>query len=49
MTLYIEYMENIYIKTILYSIIGSTTISTKMLHDSVKDIIQNPQQYKISS
>ncbi len=39
-------MENIYIKTTLYSIIGSTTISTKMLHDSVKDIIQNPQNIK---
>jgi adenosylcobinamide-phosphate synthase len=45
-TLYIEYMENIYIKTTLYSIIGSTTISTKMLHDSVKDIIQNPQNIR---
>jgi len=43
---YIEYMQNPYIQTLLYSIIGSTTISIKMLHESVEDIIKNPQNIK---
>lgn len=46
LTLYIEYMGNSYIETLLYGIVGSITISIKMLHSSVKDIIKNPQNIK---
>jgi len=45
-SVYIEYMQNPYIQTLLYSIIGSTTISIKMLHESVEDIIRNPQNVR---
>jgi len=36
----------IYANIILSSIIASTTIASKMLYDSVKDIIKNPQHIK---
>jgi len=45
-TLYINYMSNIYIEILLFSIVASTTISTKMLYSSVKDIIDNPTHIK---
>ena len=45
-TIYIDYMSNIYVQTLLFSIIASTTISSKMLYDSIKDIIDNPQNIK---
>ena len=45
-TIYINYMSNIYIQTLLFSIIASTTIASKMLYDSIKDIIDNPQNIK---
>ncbi len=45
-TIYIDYMQNVYIQTLLFSIVASTTISSKMLHDSVKDIIKNPSNIK---
>jgi len=45
-SIYIEYMGNFYIQTLLYSIIGSITISTKMLHKSIEDILDNPQNIK---
>ena len=40
-----DYLPN-YINLILSSIIASTTIASKMLYDSVKDIIKNPQHIK---
>jgi len=45
-TIYIEYMPNIYVQTLLFGIIGSMAISSKMLYDSIKDIIQNPKNIK---
>ena len=45
-TLYIDYMPNTYIQILLLSIVASTTISTKMLYNSVKDIIDNPTHIK---
>jgi adenosylcobinamide-phosphate synthase len=45
-TIYIGYMPNIYIEILLLSIIASTTISTKMLYESVKDIIKYPKNIK---
>jgi len=45
-TIYIKYMPNIYIQTLLFSIVASSTISTKMLYSSVKDIITNPTNIK---
>ena len=45
-TLYIGYMPNIYIQTILFAIIASTTISARMLYESVKDIITHPKNIK---
>lgn len=44
--LYIGYMPNIYIQTLLFAIVASTTISAKMLYESVKDIITNPQNIR---
>jgi adenosylcobinamide-phosphate synthase len=45
-TIYIDYMPNIYIQILLFSIVASTTISAKMLYNSVKDIIDNPTHIK---
>ena len=45
-TISIEYINNSYIQTLLYATIGSITISTKMLHNSIKDIIKNPKNIK---
>ncbi len=45
-TIYIDYMQNIYIQILLFSIVASTTISSKMLYDSVKDIIKNPKNIR---
>jgi adenosylcobinamide-phosphate synthase len=45
-TLYIEYMPNIYVQIVLFSIVASTTISANMLYNSVKDIIDNPTNIK---
>ena len=39
-------MPNIYIQILLFSIVASTTISAKMLYNSVKDIIDNPTHIK---
>jgi len=44
--LYIGYMPNIYIQTLLFAIVASTTISAKMLYESVKDVITNPQNIR---
>ncbi len=44
--LYIGYMPNIYIQTLLFAIVASTTISAKMLYESVKDIIDNPENIR---
>ena len=44
--LYIGYMPNIYIQTLLFAIVASTTISAKMLYESVKDIIENPENIR---
>jgi len=44
--LYIRYMQNYYIQIILFSLVASTTISARMLYDSVKEIIINPQKIK---
>jgi len=45
-TLYIGYMPNPYIQTALYAIIASTTLSSRMLYDSVKDIITHPERIR---
>ena len=45
-TIYIEYMPNIYIQILLFSIVASTTISANMLYTSVKNIINNPTHLK---
>jgi adenosylcobinamide-phosphate synthase len=45
-SIYIGYMTNIYIQTLLFSIVASITISSKMLYEAVKDIITNPQNIK---
>ncbi len=45
-TIYIDYMQNIYIQIFLFSIVASTTISSKMLYDSVKDITKNPKNIR---
>jgi adenosylcobinamide-phosphate synthase len=45
-TLYIGYMGNIYIQTLLFAIIGSTTIASTMLYESVKDIIEHPEHIR---
>ncbi len=45
-SIYINYMGNIYIEIFLYSIIASTTISSKMLYETVNDIIKNPKNIK---
>ena len=39
-------LEDNYISLIILSIITSTTIASKMLYDSVKDIIQNPHHIR---
>ena len=44
--LYIGYMPNIYIQTLLFAIVASTTISAKMLYESVKEIIDNPENIR---
>ncbi len=44
--LYMGYMPNIYIQTLLFAIVASTTISAKMLYVSVKDIIVNPENIR---
>jgi len=44
--LVIGYLPNIYLQTLLFSIIASTTISAKMLYESVKDIMVHPQNIK---
>ncbi len=46
LSLYIGYMPNIYIQTALYAVIASTTISSRMLYDSVYGIITDPQDIK---
>ena len=46
LVIYIGYMGNLYIETLLFSIVASTTIASKMLYDSVKEIISNPEQIK---
>ena len=45
-SIYIDYMSNIYVQTLLLSIIASTTIASKMLYDSIKDIIDNPKNIR---
>jgi len=45
-TIYIDYMQNIYIQTFLFAVVGSIAISSKMLYDSIKDIIKNPHHIK---
>ena len=45
-SLYIGYMGNVYVETLLFGIIASTTIASKMLYDSVKEIITNPTHIK---
>ncbi len=45
-SLYINYMHNIYIQILLLSIIASTTISTKMLYEAVRDIKKHPKNIK---
>ncbi len=45
-TIYIDYMQNIYIQILLFSIVASITISSKMLYDSVKDITKNPKNIR---
>jgi adenosylcobinamide-phosphate synthase len=44
--LYIGYLSNIYIQTGLYAIVASTTISSRMLYDAVKEIISSPKKIK---
>jgi len=44
--LYIGYMSNIYIQIFLFSIVGSMAISSKMLYETVEDIIKNPENIK---
>ena len=46
MTFVIGQVPNGYVETLLLSIIASTTISAKMLYESVKDIIKNPQNIR---
>jgi len=46
LNLYIGYMPNIYVQTGLYALIASTTISSRMLYDAVKDIIEHPIHIK---
>ncbi len=45
-TISIDYIDNIYIQLFIFSIVASTTISSKMLYDSVKDIIKNPKNIR---
>jgi len=45
-TIYIDYMPNVYVQTVLLAIVGSVTISSKMLYDSVKDILENPRNIR---
>ena len=45
-TVYIGYMGNLYIETLLFAVLASTTISSKMLYDSVKEIIEHPEKIR---
>ncbi len=45
-TIYLGYMPNLYVQTMLLAIVGSVTISSKMLYDSVKDILENPKNIR---
>ena len=44
--LLIGFIPTIYIQTLLFSIVASTTISAKMLYESVKDIMVNPKNIR---
>ena len=44
--LYIGYMPHHYIQTLFFAIVASSTIATKMLYASVKDIMLNPQNIR---
>ncbi|HIM94136.1 MAG TPA: cobalamin biosynthesis protein CobD, partial [Campylobacterales bacterium] len=44
--LLIGFIPTIYIQTLLFAIIASTTISAKMLYESVKDIMVNPKNIR---
>jgi len=45
-TLFIESMPNRYINIVILAIIASTTISSKMLYESVKETIAHPQKIR---
>ncbi len=46
LTILIGSIGNGYVQIFILSIIGSISISTKMLHDSVKGIIENPEDIR---